>query len=63
MLTQPAVAEATQYNREATRYNKEMPLQGVARGNRTETTAEGQSLQQKGKPHTSRADPRQAKSD
>ena len=56
MLTQPAVAEATCYNRETL-------LQGVARGSRAETAAEGQSLQQQGEPHTSRAEPRQANSD
>ena len=56
MLMQPAFAEAT-------RYNRETPPQDVACGNREETTAEGQSLQQKGEPHTSRAEPRQAKRD
>ena len=56
MLRQPAVAEAT-------RYSRETPPQGVAHGNRAETTAEGQSLQEKGEPHTSRAEPWQAKSD
>ena len=47
---QPAVAEATRYNRET------LP-QGMA-----ETTAEQQSLQQQGEPHNSRAEPRQANS-
>ena len=56
MLMQPAIAEET-------RYNRKTPLQGVAHGNRAETTVEGQSLQQKGETHTSRAEPRQAKSD
>ena len=53
MLTQPAVAKAT-------RYNRETPPQGVASGSRVETAAEGQSLQQQGEPHTSRAEPQQA---
>ena len=56
MLMQPAAAKATQYNRET-------PPQGVAFGNRAETTEEGQSLQQKGELHTGRAEPRQKKSD
>ena len=57
MLTLPAVAKATRYNRETPPPSP----QGVAHGNRAETTAEGQSLQQKGEPHTSRAEPRQDK--
>ena len=56
MLTQPAVAEATRYNRETL-------LQGIARGSRAETAAEEQTLQQQGEPHTSRSEPQQAKSD
>ena len=54
MLMQPAVAEAT-------RYNRETPPQGGARGCRAETEAEGQSLQKQGEPHTSRVEPRQDK--
>ena len=56
LQTQPAIAEAT-------RYNRENPPQGVAHGSRAETAAAGQSLQQQGGPHTSRAEPRQANSD
>ena len=56
MLMQPPIAKAT-------RYKRETPPQGIASGNRAETTAEGQSLQQKGEPHTSRAEPRQATSE
>ena len=53
LLTQPAVAEGT-------RHNRETPPQGIAHGSRVEIAAAGQSLQQKGRPHTSRAEPRQA---
>ena len=56
LLTQPAVAEATCSNTQT-------PLQGVARGSSVETTAAGQSLQQQGEPHISRAEPQQANSD
>ena len=56
LLTQPAVAKATCNNRET-------PLQGIACGSRAETAAAGQSLQQQGRPHTSRAEPRQSNSD
>ena len=56
MLTQPAVAEATRYNRETL-------LQGVARGSRAETAAEGQSLQQQGELHTTRVETQQANRD
>ena len=56
LLTQPAIAEATCHNRGT------LP-QGVARGSRAETAAAGQSLQQQGEPHTSRAEPWQANSD
>ena len=48
---------------EATRYNRETLPQGIVCGNKVETAAEGQSLQQQGKPHINRVEPRQAKSD
>ena len=56
LLTQPAIAEATRHNRDTL-------LQGIAHGSRAETAAAGQSLQQQGGPHTSRAEPQQANSD
>ena len=60
LLMQPAIAEVTRHNRETL-------LQGRDGGSRVEPTAEpaaaGQSLQQQGPHHISRAEPRQANSD
>ena len=56
LLMQPAIAKATRYNRVT------LP-QGIAHGSRVETAAAGQSLQQQGEPHNSRAEPGEANSD